>query len=231
MIGKTVRQNRYDILLCDADDTVLDFQKAMCTSIVGAARNAGIKADDETIIKEFGEASYIVWQKLEDKQIERGELDRLRFSMLKDRLGEDFDVLGCGKKFLDNLKQTRFLIDGATEFLSAVRARGVKVYIVTNGLAEVAHERLKALDGYIDGAFISEEVGYNKPDSRLFDCVFDALGVADKAKTLMFGDSVNSDIRGGINAGIDTCLFDPRGTKQSDARYVVRTFDEVLKIL
>ena len=72
MSDKTVpNSNRYDILLCDADDTVLDFQKAMCTSIVSAARNAGIKADDETIIKEFGEASHIVWRKLEDKQIER----------------------------------------------------------------------------------------------------------------------------------------------------------------
>ncbi|MDE5593818.1 MAG: HAD-IA family hydrolase [Clostridiales bacterium] len=223
--------NSYDIMLCDADDTVLDFKKAMRTSIISAARLVGVRADDEKIVKEFGEASHIVWRKLEDKLIERDELDTLRFSMLKERLGEQFNVRDMSEAFLENLKQTRFLIDGATEFLSAVRARGIKVYILTNGLAEVAHERLKALDGYIDGAFISEEMGYNKPDSRLFDCVFKALGVVDKSRTLMFGDSVNSDIRGGINAGIDTCLFDPSGIKQSEARYVVRSYDELLKIL
>lgn len=231
MIGKAARPNRYDILLCDADDTVLDFQKAMRTSIIGAARAVGIQADDDKIIKEFSEASHIVWRKLEDKLIERDKLDTLRFSMLKERLGEQFSVSDMSGAFLENMKRTRFLLDGATEFLLAVRARGIKVYILTNGLARVAHERLKALDGYIDGAFISEEVGYNKPDARLFDYVFSALGGVDKRRTLMFGDSVNSDIRGGINSGIDTCLFDPKGSKQSDANYIVRAYEEMLRIL
>lgn len=225
------KPNRYDVLFCDADDTVLDFQKAMRTSIIAAARKVGIKAADEKIVKEFGEASFIVWRKLEDKLLERDKLDTLRFSMLKERLGEEFDVADMSEAFLANMKQTRFLLDGATEFLSAVRARGIKVYILTNGLARVARERLKVLDGYIDGAFISDEIGYNKPDPRLFDYVFDALGGVDKRKTLMFGDSVNSDVRGGINSGIDTCLFDPSASKQSDAHYTVRTFDEVLELL
>ncbi|MDE7405841.1 MAG: HAD-IA family hydrolase [Clostridiales bacterium] len=231
MSDKAVRPNKYDILLCDADDTVLDFQKAMRTSIIDAARAVGIQADDQKIVKEFGEASHIVWRKLEDKLLERDALDTLRFSMLKDRLGVQFNVPDMSEAFLENMKKTRFLLDGATEFLSAVRARGIKVYILTNGLARVANERLKALDGYIDGAFISDEIGYNKPDQRLFDYVFAALGGVDKSRTLMLGDSVNSDIRGGVNSGVDTCLFDPSGSKQSDARYTVRTYDEVLEIL
>ncbi|MDE7107568.1 MAG: HAD-IA family hydrolase [Clostridiales bacterium] len=225
------RKNRYDILLCDADDTVLDFQKAMRTSIIAAARTVGIQAADEKIVKEFGEASHIVWRKLEDKQIERTELDTLRFSMLKERLNEHFVVSDMSEAFLENLEKTRFLLDGATEFLSAVRERGVKVYILTNGLARVARERLKALDGYTDGAFISEEMEYNKPDPRLFDCVFNALGGVDKTRTLMFGDSVNSDIGGGINSGIETCLFDPSVRKSSEADYTVRTYDELLRVL
>lgn len=232
MSDKTVtKPNKYDILLCDADDTVLDFQRAMRTSIIAAARSVDIQADDEMIVKEFGEASHIVWRKLEDGQIGRGELDTLRFTMLKERLKEQFDAQKMIEAFFDSLEKTRFVLDGAPEFLSAVRKRGIKVYILTNGLAWVAHERLKALEGYIDGAFISEEMGYNKPDPRLFDCVFDALGGINKRKTLMFGDSVNSDIVGGINSGIDTCLFDPSGCKQSGADYSVRTYDEVLEIL
>lgn len=225
------RKNRYDIMLCDADDTVLDFQKAMRTSIIAAARAVGIQADDKKIIKEFGEASHIVWRKLEDKQIERTELDTLRFSMLMERLKEEFSVRDMSEAFLTNMEKTRFLLDGATEFLTVVRERGVKVYILTNGLARVARERLKALDGYVDGAFISDVIGYNKPDTRLFEFVFEALDGVDKSRTLMFGDSVNSDIRGGIDSGIDTCLFDPSASKRSDADYSVRTFDELLEIL
>lgn len=224
------RKNKYDILLCDADDTVLDFQTAMRTSIINAARAVGIKAADEKIIKEFRDITVIVWRKLEDEGLIREQLDKLRFAMLKERLNEDFDTSAMSFTFQDEMKKTRFLIDGATEFLSAVRARGIKVYIVTNGFAPIAHERLKALDGYIDGAFISDEIGYNKPDPRLFDHVINALGV-DKSRALVFGDSVNSDIRGGIDSGLDTCLYDPCGETESNADYTVRSFAELLSIL
>lgn len=224
------RKNRYDILLCDADDTVLDFQAAMRTSIINAARAVGIKATDDKIIKEFGDITVIVWRKLEDEGLIRDELDKLRFAMLKERLNEDFDPSAMSEAFMREMKSTRFLIDGATEFLSAVRARGIKVYIVTNGFAPIAHERLKALDGCIDGAFISDEIGYNKPDPRLFDYVINMLGV-DKSRALVFGDSVNSDIRGGNDSGLDTCLYDPRGGTESNADYTVRCFDELLRIL
>lgn len=224
------RKNRYDVLLCDADDTVLNFQLAMRTSIINAARAVGIKAADQTIIKEFGEITVIVWRKLEDEGLIREQLDKLRFTMLKERLNEEFDASAMSEAFMREMKKTRFLIDGATEFLSAVRARGIKVYIITNGFARVAHERLKALNGYIDGAFISDEIGYNKPDPRLFDYVIDYIGV-EKSRALVFGDSVNSDIRGGANSGLDTCLFDPSGKIDCSADYSVRTFAELEKIL
>ena len=224
------RKNRYDVLLCDADDTVLNFQLAMRTSIINAARAVGIKATDEKIIKEFRDITVIVWRKLEDEGLTRDELDTLRFAMLQERLNEDFDASAMSLAFQEEMKKTRFLIDGATEFLSAVRARGIKVYIVTNGFARIAHERLKALDGYNDGAFISDEIGYNKPDSRFFDYVMGALG-ADKSRALVFGDSLNSDILGGIDSVIDTCLYDPSGKIDCSADYSVRTFAELEKIL
>lgn len=225
------RKNRYDILLCDADDTVLDFQKAMRTSIINAARAVGIKAPDEKIIKEFSDITVIVWRKLENEGLTRDDLDELRFAMLKERLEEEFNAPEMSVAFQSEMKKTRFLLDGATEFLSAVRARGIKVYIVTNGFAPIARERLKALDGYIDGAFISDEIGYNKPDPRLFDYVFCELGMTDRSRALVFGDGLNSDIRGGIDSGIDTCLFDTSGTVQSSADYTVQRFDELLRIL
>lgn len=228
---KEPRKNRYDVLLCDADDTVLNFQRAMQYSITKAARAVGIKADEQTVIDEFRAASRIVWRRLEDEGLLRNELDRLRFTMLKERLSEDFDVAVISSAFMSELKKTRYVLDGALEFLASVRARGIKVYIVTNGFAPIAHERLKALSGYIDGSFISDEIGYNKPDRRLFDHVFSVLGDTDRSRALVFGDSVNSDIRGGIESGIDTCLYDPTGAVKSDADYSVRDYGQLLNIL
>ena len=225
------RKNRYDVLLCDADDTVLDFQTAMRTSIINAARQLKIKASDKVIIGEFADITKHVWRKLENEGLTRDELDSLRFKMLKDRLGEQFDPSQMSYLFMVEMKKTGYLIDGATDFLSAVRARGIKVYIITNGFAHIARERLKAVENYVDGVFISDEIGYNKPDPRFFDYVFETLGITDKSKVLVFGDSINSDIRGGKMSGVDTCLFDIGGMQQSDADYSVRSYDQVLSIL
>ena len=225
------RPNRYDVLLCDADDTVLDFQHAMKTSVINAARQVGVKASDQKIISEFSDITIIVWRKLENEGLTRDELDSLRFAMLKERLKEDFDASAMSAAFMTEMKKTRYVLDGATEFLTKVRARGVKVYIITNGFAHIAHERLKAVDKYVDGVFISDEIGHNKPDVRFFDYVFKTLGVTDKSRVLVFGDGINSDIRGGINSGLDTCLFDIGGTAESDADYSVKGYDEVLEIL
>ena len=224
------RKNRYDVLLCDADDTVLDFQAAMRASIISAAREVGITTDAETVISEFKAVSGIVWRKLEDKEISRGELETMRFFMLGKRLNESFDVAAITEVFRRELKKTRFLIDGATEFLSEVRRRGIKVYIITNGFAPIAHERLKVLDGHVDGVFISDEIGYHKPDPLFFEHVLKAIG-GDKSRMLVFGDGINSDIAGGIKSGIDTCLFDPTGTKTCDSDYSVRSYAQALEIL
>ncbi|MCH5155130.1 MAG: HAD-IA family hydrolase [Clostridiales bacterium] len=225
------RNNRYDILLCDADDTVLDFKKAMCTSVVNAARQVGVKAPDQKIIAEFSDITVFVWRKLENEGLLRDELDKLRFAMLKERLNENFDASAMSAAFMAEMKRTRFVIDGAIEFLDDVRARGIKVYIITNGFAFIARERLKAVISHTDGVFISDEIGYNKPDARFFDYVLKALDVTDKSRVLVFGDGVNSDIRGGINSGLDTCLFDPSGGAVSEADYAVKGYDEIFNIL
>ncbi len=231
MTKNTTRKNRYDILLCDADDTVLDFQTAMRTASIAAARDVGITAADETVIDKFKAVSSIVWRMLEDKSLLREQLDTKRFAMLKEALNEDFDTAAITEAFRRELKKTRFLIDGATDFLSTVRNRGIEVYIITNGFAPIAHERLKALDGYVDGVFISDEVGYHKPDPMFFEHVLNAIGVVDKSRILVFGDGVNSDIAGGINSGLDTCLFDPTGAKTCDCDYRVSSYAQALDIL
>ncbi|MCH5154700.1 MAG: HAD-IA family hydrolase [Clostridiales bacterium] len=228
---KSPRNNRYDILLCDADDTVLDFNRAMRTSVINAARQVGVKASDDKITAEFSDITTFVWRKLENEGLLRAELDRLRFNMLRERLNEDFDCAAVSAAFMAEMKSTRYLIDGAIEFLNAVRARGIKVYIITNGFAPIARERLKAVEKHVDGAFISDIIGYNKPDTRFFDHVLRELDIADKSRALVFGDGINSDIRGGINSGLDTCLFDRTGEKKSDADYSVKGFGELLDIL
>lgn len=224
------RANRYDVLLCDADETVLDFKKAMRTAVVNAIRTFGVTAADDLIVEEYGKITDEVWSKLERKQITRAELDKVRFVMLGERLGEKFDTDAANTVYIDEMRKTRFVLDGALEFLRRVRARGIKVYIVTNSFLRIASERLKALDGCIDGAFISESIGVDKPDARFFERALRGID-ADKSRIMVFGDSESADIAGGINAGLDTCLYDVGGSKSTAALYKARTYEDIYALL
>lgn len=225
------RKNRYDVVLCDADDTVLDFQSAMKQSVIYAARAVGMINSDEHIISVYKKVTDEIWGRLERGEITRRELNDMRFRLFTERMGVCVDAEEMNRLYQEKQKTTRFVIYGAKEFLSGMRARGIKVYITTNSYAHIARERLKALDGYADGTFISEELGSDKPSTMFFKKVFAAVGEPDKSRTLVIGDSVTSDIKGGIDFGIDTCLYDPSGTKRSNADYAVKRYDEIFDII
>lgn len=225
------RKNRYDILLCDADNTLLDFTAAMRCAMLAAARSLGLKSTDERIIDAFKQVMPIVWGALERGEITHGELGGLRFAMLSERLGERFDALEMNAAYVAEIKKTRFVMNGAIGFLDEVRGRGIKVYIVTNAFTDIAIERLRAIDGHIDGFYISEAIGYNKPDRRFFDAVLSDIGYADRRRILVLGDSLDSDIRGGKNSGIDTCHLVNSPTQRSIADYTVCSYAQVLKII
>lgn len=221
------RSNRYDVLLCDADDTVLDFQAAMRLAIVNLKKTFGLKRDDETLVTTFHKCTQEVFGRLERGEIDRATLGRLRFDMLCDMLGESLDGEQANSFFFQEIMKTRFVRQGALEFLSGLRSRGVKVFIVTNSFTHVAKQRLQVLDGYADGAFISQEVGFDKPNVKYFEIVHKEIGSPNKDRMLILGDSNTSDIAGGIAFGIDACFFDPSGQKPTSADFRARDYNQV----
>lgn len=228
---ETPRGNRFDVILCDADETVLDFKRAMRYSVVRALRALGVKKDDDAIVSTYAEITNEVWGRLERGEISRARLNAQRFVMLRDRLKDNFDPQKANELYVTNMRSTRYTIDGATDFLHDVRGRGIKVYIITNSFTRIAEQRLKALDGFIDGAFISETVGFDKPDACFFDAVLERIGIVDRERVLVFGDGENSDIAGGINSGLTTCLFDPSGAKTTAADFSVRSYAQVAALI
>ena len=228
---RSPRPNRYDVVLCDADDTVLDYQAAMTHSLTVAARAAGIKSSDDVLFAKYKIVSDEIWGRLEKGEITHAQLNDLRFKLLSDLLHEKIDAPKMNDIYFAEMKKTRYTVDGAKEFLAELRNRGVKTYIATNAFESIARERLKAVGGLTDGAFISETVGFDKPNPKYFEHIHAAIGEPNKDRILMFGDGVTSDIAGGKAFGIDTCLFDRRGNKTSDADFTVRSFAELLDIL
>ena len=225
------RPNRYDVILCDADDTVLDFQAAMEYAVLNTKAACAIKSDDKSLIGAFRKCTDEVFKRLERGEIDRGTLGITRFKMVGEMLGEEIDGELAHRTFFEEMKKTRFVRAGAIEFLDDVRARGIKVYIATNSYSSIAEKRLKVLNGHVDGAFVSEDVGFDKPNVKYFESVYNRIGRPNKQRMLMLGDSNTSDVAGGIAFGIDTCFFDPTGRKQTSADYRAGGYAEVLKLI
>lgn len=224
------RRRRYDVVLCDADDTLIDFKRAMRHSITSAAHAFGVEKSDGEVVAAYCEVNDLLWGKLERGEISRNELFSRRFELLAEKLGADFDAAEMRDVYTENMRGTRFTLDGAREFLTALRKKGVRVYIITNSFTYIAKERLKAVADCADGAFISEEVGFDKPDPRFFRAVLEATG-AERSRTLVFGDGENSDIAGALASGLDCCRFDETRGKPTAADFSVADYKELLELV
>ena len=127
------------------------------------------------------------------------------------------------------------LIDGAYEVLQVLSTKS-QIAIVTNGLQAVQRSRLahSKIRGFITELIISEEVGAAKPQAAFFDAAFARCGNPLKRDVLIIGDSLTSDIQGGVDYGIDTCWYNSSGEAQPSGlsiTYEIRLLSEIVEIL
>ena len=125
--------------------------------------------------------------------------------------------------------------DGSKELVASLRGK-VRQYAVSNGtiIAQTKKLRRSGFDRLMDGVFLSEEIGFEKPAKEFFDCVFQAIGPVDKDRILIVGDSLTSDITGGNRAGIRTCWYNPAGLKNDTTAkvdYEIRSLQEIPGLL
>ena len=198
-----------EYLFLDLDDTILDFKKAEQVAASKTFSSFGISPTEEVLVR------YHVINDLHWKMLERGELTReqvvvRRFGVLFAELGVDADPALCAQRYMENLSEGHYFLPGALEALERL-GRKYRLYIASNGTASVQHKRMTSADlyGYFEKVFISQEVGINKPAAEFFERSFAQIPGFDRAKAMIVGDSLTSDIQGGINAGIATCWINP----------------------
>lgn len=226
---------RYDVLLCDADNTIFDFTKAEENAFAVACAQAGIEATP-ALLARYSDINERLWKLLEQGGITQGELRVRRFEQFLAAIGrEQSGAMAMSAAFVDALGRQSVPVAGAPEAV-ARWSRLLPVVIVTNGIAQVQRSRMKesVFAPYIAGMIISEEAGVAKPDPRMIRLGMEAAGVRDARRVLMLGDSLSSDIAAAANAGVDACWYNPKGMKNErglPVAYEIARLDEVDAIL
>jgi 2-haloacid dehalogenase len=204
----------YTTLLLDFDHTLFDFDASQAQALRHAVVVGGLPASDE-VINAYVEINDRLWAAVSHGSLLPPAVHRQRFRELVERFGTGDDVaMACS--FVDGLGQFGDLYPGAREVLTSLAERATLV-MVTNSLTAVKRVQTSRLDieHFFAGIVISEEVGVAKPDKRIFDIALSAAGNPDPSTVLMVGDSLPSDIRGGHNAGLATCWYNPHGRQPS----------------
>lgn len=200
----------YEVIIFDADETLFDFKKSERDAIKNTLIEFNIEYDENHHLKVYQEINRQIWREFEEGTITQEKLKIERFKRLSDKLATKFDVVEFAKLYMRHLSYASFLYDETIPLVKSLY-KAYKLSIITNGLKDVQCNRIRksAIAHYFDDIVISEEVALSKPDPKIFEQALHNLKYTDKSKVLMVGDSLTSDIQGGINFGIDTCWFNP----------------------
>ena len=220
----------YRIALFDADNTLLDFTRAEHDALCACLAARGLPHDDDTV-SVYSAINDGHWKRLEKGLTTRDRLKTERFRDFFSTIGYNGDPAVMARDYESTLGQQTALLDGALELIQALHGK-CELYIVTNGITAVQKSRFGgcALAPYFDRCFISEEMGCAKPEKRFFDLVAAAIPGFDPADAIVIGDSLSSDIQGGINAGLDTCWFNPRKKSAPSDMKITHIVDSLSEI-
>ena len=222
-----------EFLLIDLDDTILDFHKAEHIAVRKTLREFGVEPT-EAVCSRYSDINRAHWEALERKELTREQVLVGRFATLFREVGVEADAVACARRYEGNLSEGHYFLPGA---LLAVQqlAKKYKLYLASNGTKKVQASRLEsaAIGKYFQDIFISQDMGADKPSLAYFEACFARIPGFDPKKAMIVGDSLSSDIQGGINAGIATCWVNPahKETKNIQPDYQIDALSQLEALL
>jgi len=225
----------YKLILIDADNTLFDYDKAEAFALQSSLNDFGVTKDLEQIQNDYRAINKAMWQLLEKGQITKEALSLERFNALFEKHALTIRAKDFSQTYLRYLGQSSFLIKDAESIIKYLYEH-YTVVIVTNGIKQVQYARMEnsAIKDYHHGMVVSEDIGVSKPDPAFFEYALSLAKHRDKKSVLIIGDSLSSDIQGGINFGIDTCWYNYNHSEPElpiVPTYQIHALKEIMMIL
>lgn len=198
-----------EFLFLDLDDTILDFHKAERIALSKTLKAFGIEPT-EHVLGRYHVLNKSCWEKLEKGELTRDQVVVRRYELLFKELGMACDAAAVTALYSENLAVGHYFLPGADEAVKALHKK-YRLFLASNGTASVQAGRMTSANLYrfFEKVYVSQDIGYNKPAKEYFDRCFARIPDFDPHKAMIVGDSLTSDIQGGINAGIRTCWVNP----------------------
>ena len=231
-------KKHYPWLWFDADGTLFDYERAEGLALNNTFGSLDLYFEDG-YLDIYQRINQGLWRALEKQEISSDALRVRRFELLLEALKVTGSADQMSATYIEQLGLRAELMDGAYEVLDTLHGK-CKFAIVTNGLQAVQYSRLacSTIKDFISELIISEEVGAAKPQAAFFDEAFTRIAARNerpaKSEVLIIGDGLTSDIRGGVDYGIDTCWYNPRAEARPEnlpITYEIRHLHELLELL
>ena len=218
------------VIFLDIDNTLLDFDEYTKRTLKKGFEVFSLGKFDNHVLDVFHHENDILWNRIEQGSLTFDELKKIRFSIIFSKLGIQFDGIRFETFYRDELHESAIFENGALDMVEYLKKKYV-LAVSSNGPYEQQLHRLSicGLDKYFSYFFISEDIGYSKPDTRFFLESFRILNEGRSEKilpqeTLILGDSLTSDMKGGHDFGMHTCFYKKKGT-QKVPQYIDYTID------
>lgn len=225
---------KYELLLFDADGTLFDYDYAEQFALEETLKEFGVKFNSD-LLSNYREVNSKIWLEFEQNLITAADLKVERFRRYFEVISMKGDPQKFSDRYLINLSKSTKLLAEAEDIVKHFYGQK-KISLITNGLTSVQKPRFKnsAIYPFINSIIISEELGISKPDAGIFEHAMRESNHIVKKTTIIIGDNLGSDIKGGLLFGIDTCWYNPANKENNtkiEPTFEINSLSELTDII
>ncbi|MCU9533589.1 YjjG family noncanonical pyrimidine nucleotidase [Streptococcus sp. CSL10205-OR2] len=225
----------YKFLLFDLDHTLFDFELAEEKALTLLLKEANVN-DISSYMAYYKPMNKAMWVSLSKKEITKEVLVKTRFANLFAHFNRTEDGLFWAKRYEYYLGQQGDVYPFVTSLLERLTKENFQLYAVTNGITAIQENRLhhSPISHFFKQVFISDKIGHHKPDIAFFNHVATAIDAFKAREALVIGDNLLADIKGGIDAGIDTVWYNPDNkvnTLDIQPTFEIKSLEELLSVV